>query len=329
MEDIQKIKCSSKKHENIEANTYCTKCEKFMCKKCEIIHTDFFDSTHSSFLIKSNDFDNIQLLKDKNINEINDPKVIEENIKYLEDFSNNLKEINNNFKNELKKINNKKEDLEINIQKVFTKIRNELNKVEDAYLNEINNKYDKINLDKKIKGNEILLNKIKLVLNNKINQNDLLIKECQNIDIINKEIENFDKLFDIEIPEEKYINNIIEKIQNLHLTKEYIFDSSIIKNDFKKQKMIDNWIKEKLDTNNIKYELLYKMTENGSKPADFHNCCDNKGATLTIIETKNKNIFGGFTPLNWNTNSRQCYDEHKRTFLFSMNLMKKYEMFNR
>ena len=125
MEDIQKIKCSSKKHENIEANTYCTKCEKFMCKKCEIIHTDFFDSTHSSFLIKSNDFDNIQLLKDKNINEINDPKVIEENIKYLEDFSNNLKEINNNFKNELKKINNKKDNLEINIQKIFTKIRND------------------------------------------------------------------------------------------------------------------------------------------------------------------------------------------------------------
>ena len=98
----------------------------------------------------------------------------------------------------------------------------------------------------------------------------------------------------------------------------------------KKQNLINNWIKEKIDKNIIKYELIYKLTENGSKTEDFHKCCDNKGQTLTIIETKNNDIFGGFTPLNWNSkgNESDFYDYSKNTFLFSMNLLKKYNMFN-
>ena len=67
------------------------------------------------------------------------------------------------------------------------------------------------------------------------------------------------------------------------------------------------------------------MTENGEKPEDFHKHCDNKGPTLIIIKTTSNRIFGGFTPLNWNNNS-DFYDNTKRTFVFSLNLMKKYEL---
>ena len=92
-------------------------------------------------------------------------------------------------------------------------------------------------------------------------------------------------------------------------------------------------IKEKLNTNIIKYELIFKMTTNGYTPKNFHDYCDNKGPTLTLIETKNNNIFGGFTPLSWNSNEKKGYnfnyDISKRTFLFSLNLMKKFDMFNR
>jgi len=38
----------------------------------------------------------------------------------------------------------------------------------------------------------------------------------------------------------------------------FVFNSDIIKNDFKKQNIINNWIKEKMDKDNLKYELLYK-----------------------------------------------------------------------
>ncbi len=68
------------------------------------------------------------------------------------------------------------------------------------------------------------------------------------------------------------------------------------------------------------------MTENGEKPEDFHKHCDNKGPTLIIIKTTSNRIFGGFTPLNWNNDSDLYYDNTKRTFVFSLNLMKKYEL---
>ena len=83
-----------------------------------------------------------------------------------------------------------------------------------------------------------------------------------------------------------------------------------------------------MNKNLIKYELIYKMTVNGSTASDFHKYCDNKGPTLTIIETTNNEIFGGFTPLSWNKEN-DGKDKSKKTFLFSLNLMKKYDMFNR
>ena len=194
-------------------------------------------------------------------------------------------------------------------------------------MNELENRYEKLNIFKKIKDNWILLNKIKLVLNTG-NINNSLINECKNYDIKNEANKNYDKELDIEIPQEEDINKILEKINNLLIIINCIFDSSIIKNDYKKQNIINSWIKEKMNKNIIKYELIYKMSENGSRPDDFHEFCDNKGPTLTIIETKNNYIFGGFTPLNWSTNNKDSYDQSKRTFIFSLNLMKKYEMFN-
>ena len=82
MEEKQNKKCFLKKHEEINATSYCTECGKFMCKKCKLFHSEFFESKHDSFLIKPNNFDNI--------NNLIDPKIMEENIKYLKRFSNNL-----------------------------------------------------------------------------------------------------------------------------------------------------------------------------------------------------------------------------------------------
>ena len=246
-----------------------------MCKKCEHFHSEFFESEHDTFLIKPNNFENI-----KEKNQI-DPIIMKENIQYLTEFSNDLKELNNKLKIELEKIDKIKDDLQKNVQNIFTRIRNELNKVEDELLIEIEKRYEKINLNKKIKENEILLNKIKLILKEGIIKNDLLINECKNMDIKNEEIKNYDKLF--EIPEEEDIKEIIEKIKGFNIIKENILDSSIIKNDLNKQNQINKWIKEKVNKNLIKYELIFKMTVNGSNARDFHKYSDNKGPTLKII----------------------------------------------
>ncbi len=62
---------------------------------------------------------------------------------------------------------------------------------------------------------------------------------------------------------------------------------------------------------------------------DFHNYCDNRGPTLTIIKTTNNKIFGGFTPLNFDSYGGIKYDKDDQTFIFSLNLMKKYKMINK
>jgi len=65
-----------------------------------------------------------------------------ENIKYLEDLSLNLEESINELRDIFKKIDEKQETLKNNIQKIFTKIRNEINDREDKLLLEVDNKFD-------------------------------------------------------------------------------------------------------------------------------------------------------------------------------------------
>ncbi|KAG2374276.1 hypothetical protein C9374_010846 [Naegleria lovaniensis] len=65
-----------------------------------------------------------------------------------------------------------------------------------------------------------------------------------------------------------------------------------------------------------KPSLLFRASRDGFNASQFHNKCDNKGATVTIIKSSNDCIFGGYTPLNWNSNNaHQC---NNQTFLFSL-----------
>ena len=56
MNDLNK-KCSSKEHENIEANSYCHECKIYICKKCEKFHSILFQNHLVSKT--SNDLDQI------------------------------------------------------------------------------------------------------------------------------------------------------------------------------------------------------------------------------------------------------------------------------
>ena len=83
-----------------------------MCRKCELFHSEFFKAKHISFIIEEKSFGNI---KENTIE--NNTLINEEDIKYLKDFSNKLKE-------ELEKINGQGEELIIKVQKYFTLLRN-------------------------------------------------------------------------------------------------------------------------------------------------------------------------------------------------------------
>jgi len=64
------------------------------------------------------------------------------------------------------------------------------------------------------------------------------------------------------------------------------------------------------------WECIYKGTKDGFQTTTFHTKCENKGETVTVIQSENGNIFGGYSPLPWaNTNN---YSHDTRTFLFSL-----------
>ena len=104
-------------------------------------------------------------------------------------------------------------------------------------------------------------------------------------------------------------------------------NSLIINNNKEYNKRLKSWINP---MDNINAELLYRLTRDGEKVSKFHELCDNKGPTLTIIKTTNNKIFGGFTPLNWESsgNGENKYDKSNQTFLFSLDLIKKFDMIN-
>ena len=102
--------------------------------------------------------------------------------------------------------------------------------------------------------------------------------------------------------------------------------SSIIGNDFNNIKLVQNWIGETINKKEIKFKLIFKMNDNGTGSNDFHKYCDDKGPTLTLIKTTKNKIFGGFTPLNWKNQGYEIKDKSNQTFIFSLNLKKKYNM---
>ena len=71
------------------------------------------------------------------------------------------------------------------------------------------------------------------------------------------------------------------------------------------------------------------MSENGQNSKDFHQYCDKKEPTLTIVKTTENKIFGGFTPLQWDNKGGYLKDESDQTFIFSLNLKKRFNMINK
>ena len=159
---------------------------------------------------------------------------LKENIKCLEDLSKKLQKSINELKILFEKINENKELLKLNVQKIFTKIRNCLNDREDEILLEIDNQFDKIYCNEDIiKESEKLPNKTKILLqkgkkidkewnNNKLN---LLINDCINIENNIKEINNINEKIkkcnlnqQMKIKfypeEEDEINKFLEKIKS-------------------------------------------------------------------------------------------------------------------
>ena len=71
--------------------------------------------------------------------------------------------------------------------------------------------------------------------------------------------------------------------------------------------------------NEKEFQLLYRASENDYSARKFHNLCDNKGATLVIVQSEFGNIFGGYTSIPWKTTKRDgeiTFAKDETAFLF-------------
>ena len=179
-------------------------------------------------------------------------------------------------------------------------------------------------LNENLKG-EILEESNFIIL--RIPLNTKKIKEClfQIDEIISNTEQKFNELYSTINELKIQLENKDQQIKTLQ--KEINEIKSIFQEQIKKEKEriselnnISKWI----DPNKkITYNLLFKKTRDGDTTQRFHAFCDNKGKTVTIIETIEGNKFGGFTNENWDKS--KC-KKNENDFVFSLNLNKMYKL---
>ena len=72
--------------------------------------------------------------------------------------------------------------------------------------------------------------------------------------------------------------------------------------------------------------LLYRGSDHDFSAAAFHSKCDNKGPTITIVKSEKGNIFGGYTPIMWDSSNCWGIDNKKESFLFSITRSSKHKL---
>ena len=274
MEDNNKIKCSFKKHEQIEAVIYCQECNIYMCNKCKNHHSELFDFHHLHNIDKNINEIFTGFCKEKHHNkelsyfcknhntlccavclckiedsgnglhkscdvcllkEIKDEKrnKLIENKKYLEQLNINIEKSINELNSFLDIMNKNKEKIIINIQEIFTKIRNEINKREDELILEIENICQKINLDenlmklaeklpKKIKSNIVKASTLekeweKNTLCSTLNECINIENNIKEINTLTEKIKDFNENGNIQMKfniKDNEIKNILDKIKS-------------------------------------------------------------------------------------------------------------------
>ena len=296
-----------------------------MFENLKEIFEELCEKIEKSSIVEDTDTNTIILIIPVNIGKIeeikfnlNEIKKNEDRIEELFSLISNLEKKNenkekeiNDLKNEINKINENKEKEKEELKKEIDDLKNEMNTINENKdkeiddlkneINQINENKDKEINDLKNEINQINENKEKEELKKEINE--LKFKVAQ---LINKN--NIKSL--LEYNNEKDENEITFNLDSLILKDKDIYNITLKK-----------WI---YPYKNIKIQskLLYRLSRDGNNYEIFHKNCDNKGPTLILIKTKEELIIGGFTLLNWDSNSKWKKDDY--TFIFSLTQNKKY-----
>ena len=223
--------------------------------------------------------------------------------------------------NELnKKVNEYKQKLEEKekIEKEQNRTTGELNEK-----NEIQEKkFEKLNI--KIENPNIIMNlETKKPINEQLPiKEELETKKEEQNKLIEDRNKKLDFQLNINKTEENKIKNFQEKDKQRTYRNFYLNNETIAKpGSFR---IINNWINrlKKLD-----FELLYKASINGDCAENFHKNCDGYYPTVTIIKSKNNNIFGGYISVPFLSIYKPFLDE--TAFLFSLTKNQKFRIKNK
>jgi hypothetical protein len=68
------------------------------------------------------------------------------------------------------------------------------------------------------------------------------------------------------------------------------------------------------------FNLLWRGSRDGFTAREFHRRCDGRANTLTLILDTDGNVFGGFTPVEWETpaSGKSKGDDSLQSFLFTL-----------
>jgi hypothetical protein len=105
---------------------------------------------------------------------------------------------------------------------------------------------------------------------------------------------------DFEIPPESVCHGTVERIAH----PPFSFDSQII-SDF--PEIFAEFQKKR-------FSLLWQGSRDGFNGNEFHHRCDDHANTLTVILDTKGNIFGGFTPVEWESrewNRKELNDDNR------------------
>ena len=110
-----------------------------------------------------------------------------------------------------------------------------------------------------------------------------------------------------------FYNNLIESKSEIYKIKTLNIDSNIL-NESKREneyiKKLNEWTRCK------RMELIFRGTRDGMTNTVFHNKCDNKGESITLIKNEKGNIFGGYASISWTSNN--SYYSAPESFLFTL-----------
>lgn len=162
----------------------------------------------------------------------------------------------------------------------------------------------------------IALGESNLIIPKKKSDEKSIINDLCNV--VNKQGKEIESLKNkINILEEK-VKKLEENQNARKLRNSYILIGDIIKTEEQ-----NNFICYLINRDkNFRFKLLYKATLDGDTKNIFHSKCDNQGSTISIIESKDGQIFGGYASKSWDKNQHFISDPN--SFLFNVNIKRKF-----